>query len=512
MSGFHQARWKEPLIFEMRNSKQRSSGLFQPTESGMEEYAQNHIPNHLKRIDEPTLPRLSELETVRHFTRLSQMSFGVDTGFYPLGSCTMKYNPKIGDSLISSDKVRWVHPSQPENTMQGTLEIMYKLAQALAEITGTNKVSLQPAAGAHGEFLGTLVIRAFHKRNGELSQRDEIIVPDSAHGTNPASAVMAGFKAIVVPSNEDGCIDIELLKTAVSKKTAGLMLTNPNTLGIFEKEVLEITRLVHEAGGILYFDGANLNALLGKIKPGEMGFDIVHVNLHKTFSTPHGGGGPGSGPIGVKDKLKDFLPIPTVELDSKGRYRLDYNLPYSVGKVSAFYGNFEAFVRAYAYILLVGLDGLKRASDIAVLNANYLASKLLKIRGFEIPFGQGKLKHEFVISCSKLKSDTGVSAKNVAKRLLDYGIHSPTIYFPSIVNEALMIEPTETESIEEMNKFVEIMAEISNEAYTNAKIILEAPHNTACTLVDEVKASHPKTMCLSWRMLKKHNLENAKPA
>ncbi len=509
MSCFRQAKWTEPLIFEMQNSKQ-SSSFYPPISLEMEANVRNHIPNHLKRTDKPNLPRLSEVEVVRHFTRLSQMSFGVDTGFYPLGSCTMKYNPKIGDLLASLDKVHWVHPHQPEDTMQGTLEIMYKLAQALSQITGTNKVSLQPAAGAHGELLGTLIIRAFHRRNGELFQRDEIIVPDSAHGTNPASAVMAGFKAVVVPSNKDGCIDIELLKAVVSKKTAGIMLTNPNTLGIFEKDVLEITRLIHEAGGLAYYDGANLNALLGKIKPGEMGFDVVHVNLHKTFSTPHGGGGPGGGPIGVKDKLKDFLPIPTVELDSSGRYRLNYDLPYSIGKISAFYGNFEAFVRAYVYILLAGFDGLERASNMAVLNANYLASKLSSIRGFEIPFGRGRLKHEFVMSCSKLKFDTGVSAKNVAKRLLDYGVHSPTIYFPSIVNEALMIEPTETESIDEMNKFIEIMAEISHEAYTNAKITLGAPYNTACNPVDEVKASHPRTMCLSWRMHKNRDLENAK--
>lgn len=369
-----------------------------------------------------------------------------------------------------------------------------------------SKFSLQPAAGAHGELAGVLMMRAFHKRNGELSQRNEIMIPDSAHGTNPASAAMAGFKVVVVPSNADGCVNIESLKEVVSKKTAGIMLTNPNTLGIFEDRVLEIAKIIHEAGGLLYYDGANLNAILGKIKPGNMCFDVIHINLHKTFSTPHGGGGPGSGPVGVKDLLKDFLPVPIVELDDKGHYWLNYNVPNSIGKVGAFYGNFEVLVRAYAYILTLGADGLEKTSEMAVLNANYLAHKILKIRGFDIPYGKEKLKHEFVLSCSRLKSETGVSAKHVAKRLLDYGVHAPTVYFPSLVIEALMIEPTETEAIRELDRFVEILTEISNNAYADPKVIMEAPHNTSCTLVDEVKASRPQTMCLSWRMLKKTSL------
>jgi glycine dehydrogenase subunit 2 len=414
----------------------------------------------------------------------------------------MKYNPKIDDVLASSDKVHWVHPNQPEETMQGTLELMYKLGLALAEITETSKVSLQPAAGAHGELAGTLIIRAYHKHNEELAQRNEIIVPDSAHGTNPASAAMAGFKAVVIPSNADGCVNLESLKRVVSPKTAGLMLTNPNTLGIFEGQIVEIAEIVHDAGGILYYDGANLNAMLGKAKPGTMGFDIVHLNLHKTFSTPHGGGGPGAGPIGVQEHLKDFLPVPLIELDENEHYYLDYDIPYSIGKIGAFYGNFEVLVRAYSYILTLGTDGLEKVSEMAVLNSNYLAHKLMMIRGFDIPYGKTKLKHEFVLSCSKLKSETGVTAKNVAKRLLDYGIHAPTIYFPSIVNEALMIEPTETESKEDLDNFAQIMAEISDDAYRDPSIITMAPHNTARSLIDEVKASHPKTMCLSWRMFK----------
>ncbi len=509
MKEFRQTRWSEPTIFEIGSHGRRGYSL-PALDRGLRLIfdVQGFIPEHLKRKGESDLPELSEVEVARHFTRLSQMNFGVNNGFYPLGSCTMKYNPKINDSIAASDKVRWIHPCQPEDTMQGTLEIMYKLALWLAEITGTSKVSLQPAAGAHGELTGTLIIRAYHKRHGEIAHRDEIVVPDAAHGTNPASASMAGFKVIVVPTSEDGCIEIESLKEAVSSRTAGLMLTNPNTLGIFEKEILEIEKIVHEAGGLLYYDGANLNAILGKTRPGDMGFDIVHLNLHKTFSTPHGGGGPGAGPVGVKERLEEFLPVPLVEFNG-ARYHLNYEVPHTIGKVRAFYGNFEVLVRAFVYILMMGADGLEKASEIAVLNANYLTHNLLKIRGFDIPYGRDKpKKHEFVLSCSRLESETGVSAKNVAKRLLDYGVHAPTVYFPPIVKEALMIEPTESEPIEELDKFAEALTSISNEAYTNPKAVLEAPHNTSLRLVDEVKASHPKTMCLSWKMYKKRHKEN----
>lgn len=504
MKDFRQAKWSEPILFEIGKTGRRCYILPKLSEKMRSILAsQNSKIKHLKRKPRLQLPELSEVEVTRHFTRLSQMNYGVDNGFYPLGSCTMKYNPKINESIASLKEVRWIHPNQPDNTMQGTLEIMYNLALYFAEITGTSKVSLQPAAGAHGELTGALIIRAYHRHNGDLSHKNEIIVPDSAHGTNPASASMAGFKVIVVPTRENGCIEVEALSEAISSKTAGLMLTNPNTLGIFEKNIIEIEKMVHEVGALLYYDGANLNAILGKTRPGDMGFDIVHLNLHKTFSTPHGGGGPGAGPIGVKKHLEDFLPVPLVEFDGT-KYYFNHNVPHTIGKVRAFYGNFEVLIRAFSYILSMGANGLKRSAEIAVLNANYLARKLIDIKGFDIPYGKGiPKKHEFVLSCSRLKSDTGVSAKHVAKRLLDYGVHAPTIYFPPIVQEALMIEPTETESLEELNNFITILHKISKEAYINPETVTKAPYNTAVGLIDEVKASHPRTICFSWRAYKK---------
>jgi len=492
MKRFQQAKWSEPIVFQI-GSKDRRGYSFPKLDEKLRWMLRNDypIPQSLKRKVDPDLPELSEVEVVRHFIRLSQMNFGVDNGFYPLGSCTMKYNPKINDAVAALDEVHWIHPYQPESTLQGMLEIMYKLASWLAEITGMSKFSLQPAAGANGEFTGTFMIRAYHALNGESEQRREIIIPDSAHGTNPASASMAGFDVVIVPTDEDGCVDVEALKEAVSSRTAGLMLTNPNTLGIFEDKVREIAEIIHEAGGLLYYDGANINAILGKTRPGDMGFDIVHLNLHKTFSTPHGGGGPGAGPVGVKSHLENFLPVPLIEFDGK-RYYLNYDVPHSIGKIRSFYGNFEVLVRAFTYILSLGAKGLERVAETAVLNANYLVSRLSRIRGFEIPYRKGRpVKHEFVLSCSRLKSETGTSAKDVAKRMLDYGVHAPTIYFPPIVKEALMIEPTETESIEEMDRFIEILTSISKEAYEDPEKILKAPHNTSVGLVDEVKASHP---------------------
>ena len=502
MKRFRQAKWSEPVIFEIGspNRKGYSLPLSDRDSASRRDY---EIPESLRRHDAPELPEISEVEVVRHFIRLSQMNFSVDNGFYPLGSCTMKYNPKINDVISSLDEARLIHPYQPEDTLQGMLEVIYKLASWLCEITGMHKFSMQPAAGANGEFTGTLIIRAYHKLKGELQQRREIIIPDSAHGTNPASASMAGFEVVTVPTDEDGCVDIEALEEATSHRTAGLMLTNPNTLGIFEEKIREIEGIIHDAGGLLYYDGANLNAILGKIRPGDMGFDIVHLNLHKTFSTPHGGGGPGAGPVGVKEHLQHFLPVPLVGYDGK-KYYLDYDVPHTIGKVKGFYCNFDVLLRAFVYLLTVGAEGLKRISEISVLNANYLACKLSKIRGFEIPYGKDKpKKHEFVLSCSPMKSDTGISAKEVAKRLLDHGVHAPTIYFPPIVDEALMIEPTESASIEEMDEFVEILTSISNEAYNEPEKVLKAPYNTSVSLVDEVKASHPRTLCLSWRMYKK---------
>jgi glycine dehydrogenase subunit 2 len=419
---------------------------------------------------------------------------------YPLGSCTMKYNPKINELLANLPAINMVHPYKDEGTVQGIFEILYKLERWLSEITGTSEVCLQPAAGAQGEFLGTLIMRAYHRLNGEIENRREIIVPDSAHGTNPASAVMAGFNVVVVPSDEDGCVSIEALKTAVSERTAGLMLTNPNTLGIFEKNIEDIARIVHETGGLLYYDGANLNAILGKARPGDMGFDIVHMNIHKTFGTPHGGGGPGAGPVGVSEELTKFLPVPRVIFDGES-YRLDYDRSHSVGKMRSFYGNVAVLLKAYAYILSLGFEGLKEVAEVSVLNANYLAKKLKEIKGLTLPYsGKKSRKHECVFSAKHLKRETGVSALNIAKRLLDYGLHAPTTYFPLIVNEALMIEPTETFEKEELDNFVEAMRKICEEAYTNPEVVLKAPHNTAVSRLDEAKASHPRTMALSWRM------------
>ncbi len=463
------------------------------------------LPEKLRRKTLPRLPELSEVEVVRHYVRLSQMNFGVDSGFYPLGSCTMKYNPKIDEVLAKLPSITLIHPYQDERTVQGILEIMYRLSRWLAEITGTHEVSLQPAAGAHGEFLGTLIMRAYHKLNDELGKRTELIVPDSAHGTNPASGAMGGFKVVVVPSDEDGCVDLEALRAAVSERTAGLMLTNPNTLGIFEKNIEEIAKIVHEAGGLLYYDGANLNAILGKVRPGDMGFDIVHMNIHKTFGTPHGGGGPGAGPIGVSEELEKFLPVPRIVSDGK-QYRLDYGKPHSVGRIRGFYGNVGVLLKAFAYILSLGAEGLEEVAEVSVLNANYVMKKLEKIRGFELPYAQGRLrKHECVISAKKLYKETGVRAFNVSKRILDYGMHAPTIYFPLIVDEALMIEPTESFEKEELDRFVEVMRKISDEAYSTPDFVLEAPKNAAVTRLDEVKASHPKNMALSWKMYLKRS-------
>jgi glycine dehydrogenase subunit 2 len=465
------------------------------------------LPEKVCRKSLPKLPELSEVEVVRHFTRLSQMNYGVDLGLYPLGSCTMKYNPKINDALASLPSLTQLHPYQDEKTVQGVLEVLYTLSKWLAEITGTHEVTLQPAAGAHGEFLGTLIMRAYHKLNGNVSKRTELIVPDSAHGTNPASATMGGFNVIIVPSDKTGCINIDALKTAVSNQTAGLMLTNPNTLGIFEENIEKIADIVHDAGGLLYYDGANLNAILGKVRPGDMGFDIVHINIHKTFGTPHGGGGPGAGPIGVSEELEKFLPVPRILLDG-GSYQLDYDRPHSVGKIRSFYGNVAVLLRAYAYILSLGAEGLKEAAEISVLNANYLVKKIMEIGAYELPYDAKKpRKHECVFSTDPLREDKGVRVIDVSKRLLDYGIHAPTSYFPLIVKEALMIEPTESFEKEELDRFVDAMRNIAEEAKVTPELLLKAPQNTAVTRLDEVKASHPRTMALSWKM---HTKKTAK--
>jgi glycine dehydrogenase subunit 2 len=507
---FRQASWNEKVIFDLGSPGRRGHTLPKVEEEIRRTVGDvtDLVPENMLRTTKPKLPELSEVEVTRHFIRLSEMNYGVDSGLYPLGSCTMKYNPKINEQLAGLSSLGMLNPYQDESTVQGILEILYKLERWLAEITGTYEVCLHPAAGAQGELLGTLLMRAYHKLNEDGNKRNEVIVPDSAHGTNPASAAMAGFNVVVVPSDDDGRVSLGALKAAVSEKTAGLMLTNPNTLGIFEKNIDEIARVVHEAGGLLYYDGANLNPLLCKARPGDMGFDIVHINIHKTFSTPHGGGGPGAGPVGVCKDLAKFLPVPLVALDGQ-RYHLDYDRPQTIGKIRSFYGNVAVLLRAYAYILSLGREGLEEAAEVSVLNANYLFKKLKEVKGLSLPYDSNKpRKHECVFSAKPLKNETGVSALNIAKRLLDYGIHAPTIYFPLIVDEALMIEPTESYEKEELDHFVEAMREICEEAYTDPETVLKAPHNAAVNRLDEVKASHPRTMALSWRMHLKKNEAN----
>ena len=443
----------------------------------------------LKKIERKTLaiPNLSERNVMKHFLHLSQMNYGVDTGFYPLGSCTMKYNPKLLER-IARYEVKYIHPLQDEKSVQGCLEIMYELERMLCNITGMDAFTLQPCAGAHGEFTGMLITRAYFESIGEGDERKEVIVPDSAHGTNPASARMAGFDVVEIPSKE-GRVDMKALRHVLSKKTAAFMLTNPNTLGIFEREILKISKEVKRVGALLYYDGANLNAIMGKTKPGIMGFDIVHVNLHKTFATPHGGGGPGAGPVGVKKYLEEFLPVPRIEKRNEF-YTLNYNKPRSIGKVSHFYGNFSVLLKAYAYILKKGKE-LEKVAERAVLNSNYLMERLRKI-GYNIPY-DGRRMHEFVLSLSDFK-ERGVRALDVAKRLLDYGLHPPTIYFPLIIDEAFMIEPTEDETKQSMDEFVDAMRKIRME---REDILRRAPHNMPVGRVNEVKAV--KNPILTWR-------------
>ena len=507
---FKQARWNEQVIFNL-GSEGRVGHLLPRAETAIKESVgslNNLVPDNMKRSSPSRLPELSEVEVVRHFTRLSEMNYGVDSGLYPLGSCTMKYNPKINEYIAGLSGLNMLHPYQDEDTLQGVLEILYKLERWLSEITGTSEVSLLPAAGAHGELLGTLIMRAYHKLNGEGEKRKDVIIPDSAHGTNPASAAMAGFKVIVVPSDDEGCVSLGALKAAVSERTAGLMLTNPNTLGIFEKNIDEIARIVHDAGGLLYYDGANLNPLLCRFRPGDMGFDVIHINIHKTFGTPHGGGGPGAGPVGVCERLAGFLPVPRI-VRQNARYRFEYDKPHSVGRIRSFYGNIGVLVRAYAYILSLGCEGLREVAEVSTLNANYMLKKLKNAKGLSLPFDSEKpRKHECVFSAKRLKSETGISALNIAKRLLDYGLHPPTIYFPLIVEEALMIEPTESYEKEELDRFSDAVHKICEEAYVNPENLLNAPHDTSISRLDEVKASHPRTMVLSWRMHEKRRSQS----
>ncbi|UOY93979.1 aminomethyl-transferring glycine dehydrogenase subunit GcvPB [Ectobacillus sp. JY-23] len=435
------------------------------------------------RQEEPELPEVSELDIMRHYTALSRRNHGVDSGFYPLGSCTMKYNPKINENVARFPGFSYIHPLQDESTVQGALELMYDLQEHLKEITGMDEVTLQPAAGAHGEWTGLMLIRAYHEARQDF-KRTKVIVPDSAHGTNPASATVAGFETITVKSNEAGLVDLEDLKRVVDEHTAALMLTNPNTLGLFEEHILEMAEIVHEAGGKLYYDGANLNAVLSKARPGDMGFDVVHLNLHKTFTGPHGGGGPGSGPVGVKADLIPYLPKPILEKTSEG-YRFNYDRPQSIGRVKPYYGNFGINVRAYTYIRSMGPDGLKRVTEEAVLNANYMMRRLAPY--YDLPFDK-HCKHEFVLSGRRQKK-LGVRTLDIAKRLLDFGYHPPTIYFPLNVEECIMIEPTETESKETLDAFIDAMIQIAKEAEENPEIVQEAPHTTVIKRLDETMAA-----------------------
>ena len=446
----------------------------------------------LLRQEAPKLPEMAEIDLGRHYTELAKETHGVNDGFYPLGSCTMKYNPRINEEMSTLPGFAALHPLQPENTVQGALQAMYETETLLGEITGMDSITLQPAAGAHGEYTGLLLIRSYHLSRGDVG-RTKIIVPDSAHGTNPASAVMAGFSVVSVPSNAEGGVDLDALRAAVGDDTAGLMLTNPNTVGIFDPNILEITKIIHEAGGLCYYDGANLNAIMGVVRPGDMGFDCVHVNLHKTFSTPHGGGGPGSGPVGCKAFLADFLPTPQVRL-SDGVYSL-FAPANSMGQVRSFGGNFLVVVRALAYILTLGKEGIPEASTNAVLNANYMMS-LLKGK-YDMAYDTVCM-HEFVMTLEKLKHDYGVAAMDVAKRLLDFGIHPPTMYFPLIVHEALMIEPTETESKETLDKAAELFLNILEEAKTNGEALHHAPHDCYIGRPDEVNAARKPVLTYSF--------------
>jgi len=479
---YHQAVHEVPNIFE--GCERPSTETFDPTLGG-------GLPENVVR-KELNIPDLAERDVIKHFINLSQMNFGVDNGLYPLGSCTMKYNPKVCDEIASMSSVTDIHPLQDPSTIQGALRLMHELEQMLCEIGGVDAVTLQPAAGADGEFTGMHIVRAFHEENDEGEKRREVILPDTAHGTNPASAAMVGYDVLELPS-KDGCVDVEALKSAVSKDTAAFMLTNPNTLGLFEKDVCEIAGILHDAGALLYYDGANLNAILGKTSPGKMDFDIVHFNLHKTFATPHGGGGPGAGPVGVKRRLEGFLPIPRIV--KKGQtYLLDYDRPDSIGKVRAFFGNYAVLVRAYSYIRMLGGRGLTSVSENAVLNSNYVKERLKDY--FELPFGSLR-KHEFVLSGRPLKVK-GLRTVDFAKRLLDYGFHAPTIYFPILVEEALMIEPTETETKETLDRFVEACRTIVSE---DPELLHSAPHNTARRRLDEARAA--RDMIFSWRAYEK---------
>ena len=448
------------------------------------------LPSDQRRERAAALPEVSERDLVRHYTRLAQRNYGVDTGFYPLGSCSMKYNPKVAETAASLPGFQRLHPHQPEHTVQGVLELLWRLERALCEVTGMARATFQPAAGASGELTGLLIMRAFHSRNGDPRRR--IVIPDSAHGTNPASVRMAGYEVATVPSDARGLVDLSALEKLVEEDVAGLMITNPNTLGLFEEDILEIARTIHGAGGLLYYDGANLNAILGRVRPGDMGFDIVHMNTHKTFATPHGGGGPGAGPVAVAERLAPFLPSPVVERREDGTFRWDRDRPESIGRIHGFHGNVGVLVRAYAYVFGNGGDGLREVGERAVLNARYLAERVRS--AFPLAHPDGPAMHEFVSTAKPLRPH-GVRAMDVAKRLIDLGYYPSTVYFPLVVEEALMVEPTETESKETLDAFAEAMLRVAREAEEQSDLLREAPVTTPIRRLDEALAARSLKIC-----------------
>ena len=479
------------LIFEQAHPGRRAHAQLPDIDGDIAD-----LPTDLLRDSPPALPQCSEMDVVRHYTRLSQKNFSIDTQFYPLGSCTMKYNPRACNSLAMLPQFLARHPHAPAETGQGFLQCMHELQEMLKDVTGMAGVSLAPMAGAQGEFAGVAMIRAYHDARGDSARR-EILVPDAAHGTNPATAVMCGYTVREIPTDAQGNVDLEALRAAVGPQTAGLMLTNPSTLGVFEKAILQIRDIVHAAGGLLYYDGANLNAILGRVKPGDMGFDVIHMNLHKTFSTPHGGGGPGAGPVGVAERLLPFMPVPVVVNDN-GIYRqaTEADLPQTIGRLSANGGNAGVLLRAYIYARMLGAEGMHRVAEFATLNANYLMARL-KAAGFEPAYPTRRASHEFIVSLKKLKDETGVTAMDFAKRLLDYGYHAPTTYFPLLVPECLLIEPTETESKETLDGFVEAMSKIRQEAESNPELVRGAPYTQPVRRLDDVRAA--RELDLTWK-------------
>jgi glycine dehydrogenase subunit 2 len=483
----------EKLIFEYSHP---GRGAMDQWPHELPEEATSDLPQRLRRTQRPVLPEVGELEAVRHFTRLSQLNFSIDTHFYPLGSCTMKYNPKACNQYAMLPEFLARHPLAPESQGQGFLACMYELQDMLKEVTGMQAVALSPMAGAHGEFAGVAMIRAYHRSRGDLA-RNEIIVPEAAHGTNPATATMCGCVVREIPVDAEGDIQIDALKAAVGPNTAGIMLTNPSTLGVFERRIEEVARIVHAAGGLLYYDGANLNAILGKVRPGDMGFDVIHMNLHKTFSTPHGGGGPGAGAVGVSTRLQPFLPIPIVGKEGdRYRWLSEKDVPQSIGRLSGFMGNAGVLLRAYIYMRMLGREGMSQVGEYATLNANYLLTRLQQA-GFDAAYPNRRASHEFIVTAKRQARELGVTAMDFAKRLLDHGMHAPTTYFPLLVPECLLIEPTETESKDVLDAFVTAMAEILKEAEQEPERVTSAPHTMPVRRLDDVRAA--KQLDLRWK-------------